>query len=207
MNIDIRQDDLSSAEVQSLIAEHLSGMHSNSPPGHVHALAIENLRAPSVTFWTAWVDGILCGCGALKELDPHTGEVKSMRTRSAFLRRGVGQAVLDEIFVRPIGADTHVFFSRPARARPSSPPMHSIDAMVSSGAGPSASMPPRTSMCSWRRFLLEVRCGLTKALQRMAASLPSVGRTATAEAQVVGRTAMAGIMTSLGSRLKGGMLH
>ena len=72
-------------------------MHSNSPPGHVHALAIENLRAPSVTFWTAWVDNNLCGCGALKELDPLTGEVKSMRTRAAFVRRGVGQAILDEI--------------------------------------------------------------------------------------------------------------
>jgi putative acetyltransferase len=97
MGITVRKDDLSSAEVQSLIAEHLSGMHSNSPPGQVHALAIEQLRAPSVTLWTAWVDGILCGCGALKELDPHTGEVKSMRTRPAFLRRGVGQAILDEI--------------------------------------------------------------------------------------------------------------
>jgi putative acetyltransferase len=63
----------------------------------VHALAIENLRAPSVTFWSAWADGVLCGCGALKELDRLTGEVKSMRTRSAFLRRGVGQAILDVI--------------------------------------------------------------------------------------------------------------
>lgn len=97
MGIDVRQDDLSSAEVHSLIAEHLSGMHSNSPPGHVNALAIQSLKAPSVTFWTAWMDGLLCGCGALKELDPLTGEVKSMRTRSAFLRRGVGQAILDEI--------------------------------------------------------------------------------------------------------------
>jgi len=97
VDIDVRQDDLCSAEVQSLITEHLSGMHSSSPPGHVHALAIENLRAPSVTLWSAWVDGTLCGCGALKELDHLTGEVKSMRTRSAFLRRGVGQAILDEI--------------------------------------------------------------------------------------------------------------
>lgn len=97
MGIDVRRDDLSSSEVRSLIAEHLSGMHNSSPPGHVHALAIENLRAPSVTLWTAWVDGVLCGCGALKELDPCTGEVKSMRTRAAFLRRGIAQAILDEI--------------------------------------------------------------------------------------------------------------
>lgn len=97
MGIAVRQDDLSSAEVQALIAEHLSGMHSNSPPSHVHALAIQSLRAPSITFWSAWTGGILCGCGALKELDRFTGEVKSMRTRPAFLRQGVGQAVLDEI--------------------------------------------------------------------------------------------------------------
>lgn len=97
MSITIRQDDLSSAEVHALIAEHLSGMHSNSPPGHVNAFAIESLRQPSITFWTARVDGVLCGCGALKELSTLDGEIKSMRTRAAFLRRGVGQAILDEI--------------------------------------------------------------------------------------------------------------
>ena len=97
MGIQVRQDNLSSEEVQALIAEHLSGMHSNTPAGQVHALDIERLRAPGVTFWTAWLDGALCGCGALKELDSLSGEVKSMRTRAAFLRQGVGQAILDEI--------------------------------------------------------------------------------------------------------------
>ena len=97
MNVEVREDDLSSTEVRSLIDEHLSGMQSNSPAGQVHALAIENLRAPAVTFWTAWSDGVLCGCGALKELDALTGEVKSMRTRSKFVRSGVAQAILDRI--------------------------------------------------------------------------------------------------------------
>ena len=97
MSIELRVDDLQSAEVQALIAEHLAGMHSHSPPGHVNALAIRNLQQPDLTFWSAWLDGQLCGCGALKALDAHTGEIKSMRTRSAFVRRGVGQAVLDEI--------------------------------------------------------------------------------------------------------------
>lgn len=97
MSIRLRQDDLSSADVQALVAEHLAGMHSNTPAGHVHALAIQSLRAPGITFWSAWWDDRLCGCGALKELDPVAGEVKSMRTRDGFVRRGVGQAVLDEI--------------------------------------------------------------------------------------------------------------
>jgi putative acetyltransferase len=98
MPILVRPDDLSSSEVQALIAEHLSGMHSNTPAGHVHALAIDSLRAPDITFWSAWLDGQLCGCGAMKALPGSAGEIKSMRTRPAFLRRGVGQTVLDEIF-------------------------------------------------------------------------------------------------------------
>jgi putative acetyltransferase len=97
MRIQIRADDLSSTDVQELVAEHLAGMHSNSPPGQVNAFAIWSLRKPDVTFWVARIDGHLCACGALKELDASAGEVKSMRTRSAYLRQGVGQAILDEI--------------------------------------------------------------------------------------------------------------
>jgi putative acetyltransferase len=97
MHFDFRIDDLSEPEVQALVAEHLAGMRGNSPPGHVYALAIEGLKKPEVTFWSAWRQSVLCGCGALKELDSTSGEVKSMRTRPAFLRQGVGQAVLDEI--------------------------------------------------------------------------------------------------------------
>lgn len=93
----IRPDDLSSPEVQALVAEHLAGMQGNTPAGHVHALAIDGLRTAEITFWSAWLDGELCGCGAMKELDCGAGEIKSMRTRPALLRKGVGQAVLDEI--------------------------------------------------------------------------------------------------------------
>jgi putative acetyltransferase len=60
-------------------------------------LAVEGLRKPGVTFWSAWLNDQLCGCGAMKELDSVSGEVKSMRTRQAFLRQGVGQAILTEI--------------------------------------------------------------------------------------------------------------
>jgi putative acetyltransferase len=110
VRIQIQVDDLSTNEVQELVAEHLAGMHSNSPPGHVNALATQSLRKPDVTFWIARVDGHLCACGALKELDPSAGEVKSMRTRPAYLRQGIGQAILDEI-VRTASARgyTHLY--------------------------------------------------------------------------------------------------
>lgn len=97
MAIEVRPDDLSNPAVQSLIAEHLADMHRNSPPCRTHALALEALRRPEIRFWSAWLDGELCGCGALKTLSADSGEVKSMRTRAAFARRGVGQAVLDAI--------------------------------------------------------------------------------------------------------------
>jgi putative acetyltransferase len=95
--IDIRIDDLSSPEVIALVHEHVGGMRDSSPPGHSFALAVEGLKRPDVTFWSAWRGTELCGCGALKALGPEAGEVKSMRTRAAFLRQGVGQAVLGEI--------------------------------------------------------------------------------------------------------------
>lgn len=95
--LDVRIDDLSSAEVIALVHEHVGGMRDSSPPGHSFALAVEGLKRADVTFWSAWRGDALCGCGALKALGPDAGEVKSMRTRAAFLRQGVGQAVLEEI--------------------------------------------------------------------------------------------------------------
>lgn len=92
-----RIDDLESAEVQSLVAEHLRGMHDASPPETVYALSTSGLKQPDVTFWSVWDGRDLLGCGALKELDANSGEVKSMRTRASFLRRGVGQFMLDVI--------------------------------------------------------------------------------------------------------------
>jgi putative acetyltransferase len=90
-------DDLSGPEVASLLADHLSSMRRVTPAESVHALDLTGLRTPEVTFWSAWVGGDLAGCGALKELDPRRGEVKSMRTAPAHLRRGVAAAVLAEI--------------------------------------------------------------------------------------------------------------
>lgn len=90
-------DDLTGGEVAALLADHLESMHTHTPAGSVHALDLSGLRTPDVTFWSAWVGDELAGCGALKELSPSSGEVKSMRTAPAYLRRGVAAAVLSEI--------------------------------------------------------------------------------------------------------------
>ena len=95
--MDIRVDDLRGPEIRALLEDHLAEMHRNSPPESVHALDLDALRAPGITFWTAWSSGDLMGCGALKELEPTHGEVKSMRTAPAFRRQGVGKAMLTQI--------------------------------------------------------------------------------------------------------------
>jgi putative acetyltransferase len=93
----LRVDDLSGEPVRELIARHLLGMHAHSPPESVHAFAIDKLRDPSITFWSAWIGNEIAGCGALKRLSSEQGEIKSMRVADRFLGRGVGRAILEHI--------------------------------------------------------------------------------------------------------------
>lgn len=80
-----------------MLTEHLANMHAISPPGSVHALEIDRLREPAVTFWTAWDDDELLGCIALKTLDETHGEIKSMRTVEAHRGRGVASRLVEHV--------------------------------------------------------------------------------------------------------------
>jgi len=95
MRIEI--DDVSRPEVLALLEEHLKNMYEITPSEFVFAFDAQKLRAPGVVFWTAWEDGALLGCAALKELSPTQGEVKSMRTPAKLRRQGVGRALLNHI--------------------------------------------------------------------------------------------------------------
>ena len=95
--LQVELDDLSRPQVHDLLREHLSNMYELSPPESVHALDLSKLRSPDITFWTVWEGSMLLGCGALKELDPTHGEVKSMRTPKALRRRGAGRVILVRI--------------------------------------------------------------------------------------------------------------
>ena len=90
-------DDPGRGPVRELLEAHLAGMHDNTPPESVHALDIDGLRAPDVTFWTVWDGHELLGCGALKELDETHAEIKSMRTADEHLGKGVGSLMMDKV--------------------------------------------------------------------------------------------------------------
>ena len=93
----IELDDLSRAAVLGLLEEHLRNMYELSPPDQVFAFNAGKLKAPDVTFWTAWSDDRLLGCAALKELSTTAGEIKSMRTPMAQRRTGAGRALLNYV--------------------------------------------------------------------------------------------------------------
>jgi putative acetyltransferase len=90
----IIEDDLSGDAIAGLLRLHLDEMHQWSPPESVHAMPIERLRAPDVTFWSVWDGEQLAGCGALKHLDGTHGEIKSMRAAPEYRGRGIGKAIL-----------------------------------------------------------------------------------------------------------------
>jgi len=95
--MEIRIDDLKGKEVALLLQEHHEDMLDHTPAESVHSLDISGLQAPDVTFWSAWIEGELAGCGAIKVIAAGHAELKSMRTSSSHLRQGVAQQLLTHI--------------------------------------------------------------------------------------------------------------
>jgi len=96
----IKVDDLTGPEIQDLLRHHLQNLSAISPPCSMHALNLDALRKPNITFWSIWSDAApseLMGCGALMELDAEHAEIKSMRTVAAHLRKGVASRMLEHI--------------------------------------------------------------------------------------------------------------
>jgi len=90
----IVEDDLTGADVLALLEFHLAQMRALSPPSNVHALPVERLRQPDVTFYSAWNNDNLAAVGALRELGSGRAEIKSMRAAPAFRGKGAGEAIL-----------------------------------------------------------------------------------------------------------------
>jgi putative acetyltransferase len=93
----IVRDDVTGVEIRALLTLHFAGMLANSPKDSCHFLDFDGLRSDDVTFWSIWDGDDLAGCGALKEIGAQEGEIKSMRTAEAHLRKGIGAQMLRHI--------------------------------------------------------------------------------------------------------------
>ena len=98
--MDFRLDDLQGEAIRALLRLHLDSALQHSPPGSVHALDVDGLRQPGVTFWSLWSGSELLGCCALKELSPGHAELKSMRTAPQRERQGIGAAMLEHLLAQ-----------------------------------------------------------------------------------------------------------
>jgi putative acetyltransferase len=90
-------DDLSGPEIAAFLDEHLLQMRSMTPLESVHALGLDGLRRPGVTFWSVIDGGAVVGCGAIKTLDAGHAELKSMRTAPSRQRGGIASLLLEHI--------------------------------------------------------------------------------------------------------------
>lgn len=87
-------DNLTDPRIAEFLEDHIGDMRSVSPPESVHALDLEGLKLPGITFWSVWQEEKLVGCGALKELNDLHAEIKSMRVSSEFRGQGVASEIL-----------------------------------------------------------------------------------------------------------------
>ncbi|GAA1641838.1 GNAT family N-acetyltransferase [Nonomuraea maheshkhaliensis] len=90
-------DDLSGAEIAAFLLEHMREMRATTPEESVHALDLDALRRPEITFWSALDGETVVGCGAVKRLDAAHAELKSMRTAADRKRTGIASLLMEHI--------------------------------------------------------------------------------------------------------------
>ena len=94
---DISIDDPRAPDVRELLERHLAFANLHSPPEDVHALDVDALLDPAVTFFSFRRAGELLGVAALKRLDAGHAEVKSMHTAQAARGHGIGRAMVEHL--------------------------------------------------------------------------------------------------------------
>jgi putative acetyltransferase len=96
--VEIAIDDLSSPDIIELLESHVAEMRRVTPnPESMHALDLDGLRSPEITFWSLRDGERVVGCGAIKRIDAAHAEIKSMRTSAAYQRQGVAARILAHI--------------------------------------------------------------------------------------------------------------
>jgi putative acetyltransferase len=94
---EISIDDPRADDVRTVLERHLAFARAQTPPDDAHALDVDALAGPDVTFFSFRAGGELLAVGALKELDGDHAEVKSMHTVEAARGRGIGRAMVEHI--------------------------------------------------------------------------------------------------------------
>lgn len=95
--MEIIVDDLTGPEIAEFLTAHVAELRAISPPESTHALDLDALRRPEITFWTMRDGDTVVACAALKQLDADHAELKSMRVAPTHQNRGLASRLLAHI--------------------------------------------------------------------------------------------------------------
>ncbi|SOD71730.1 putative acetyltransferase [Jatrophihabitans sp. GAS493] len=93
----ISTEDPRTPDIRALLERHLAFANLHSPPEDVHALNVEALLDPSISFFALRRAGALLGVGALRQFNAHEGELKSMHVAAEARGEGAGRRILNHL--------------------------------------------------------------------------------------------------------------
>lgn len=96
-DVQIDVDDPREPDVRALLRRHLEFALTQTPRQHSFALDVDGLLDPAITLYSVRRSGSLLGIGAIKCLDTHHAEIKSMHTAQAARGCGIGRAILTHL--------------------------------------------------------------------------------------------------------------
>jgi putative acetyltransferase len=94
---EIAVEDPRAEDIRALLRVHLEWARAQTPPEDAHALDLDGVLDPAVTFFALRRDGNLLAIGALKRLDDTHLELKSMHTVESARGTGLGRAMLERL--------------------------------------------------------------------------------------------------------------
>ncbi|MFN6951252.1 MAG: GNAT family N-acetyltransferase [Albidovulum sp.] len=97
MQTEITRADPLAPELALLHERHTADMHAETPPESIHMLPADALARPGIDFFVLWADGRPVGMGALKRIDAHHAEIKSMHVLAEERGRGHSRRMLDHL--------------------------------------------------------------------------------------------------------------
>lgn len=107
MEIVITAEKSLNEELAQVLQAHWLFCTSSTPIEHVYALDASKLFSTDITVFGARINGELVGVGAIRKLDAHHAELKSMHTLAKSRGLGVGKAMVAHIedFARSSGIE------------------------------------------------------------------------------------------------------
>lgn len=95
--ITITRDSPLLPELALLMERHSAAMHADTPPESIHMMDATALAAPGIAFYVMRDSGTPVGMGAVKRIDRHHAEIKSMHVLAEMRGRGLARAMLDHL--------------------------------------------------------------------------------------------------------------